>query len=370
MKTGRMDLVQLAQELERRRGAKKDYIIDTANVEAVPLDSSVSLVVPTKEGLVTLAANSLAHAQLAETVGIPKPYYDRMLAEEPQLLAENINKWLHKYPEPRLIRTLDGAARAVLSDRYRPLENEDLAEVVIPALLKLESVEIMSQEITERRFYIKAVDKGVIRALSDRGAHFGDGGHTIVERKASPAITISNSEVGYGALSVQVGLYDSFCSNLATFRERSLRKYHIGAKHALADGENIAALLSDETRRKTDEATWAQVGDVVKGAFDRVRFDGLCDKVEGTIADKIDGDVAKVITLSSKRFGLTETEGKSILQRLIEGGSATRFGLYNAVTRAAQDVDDYDRATELEAIGGQIIDLPRSEWQEVLKQAA
>lgn len=372
MKTGRMDLAQLLVELQRRRETKLDYLVNTGTIDVAVADQgsskSVALVVPTSQGVVTLAANSLAHAQLAEHAGIPKPYYDRLLAEEPELLAENVNKWLHKYPENRMIRTLDGTARAVLSDRYRPLDYEDLAEVVVPALLSLD-VEIVSQEITERRFYIKAVDKRVVRALADKGAAFGDGGHTIVHRSASPAITISDSEVGLGGVGVNVGLYDDFCSNLSFFKERSLRKYHVGAKHELL-GENIAGLLSDETRRKTDEATWAQVGDVVRGAFDRVKFDALVDKVEGTIADKIEGDVAKVITLSSKKFGLTEAEGKSVLQRLIEGGSATRFGLYNAVTRVAQDIEDYDRATEFENLGGQIIDLPRSEWQEVLKQAA
>lgn len=32
--------------------------------------------------------------------------------------------------------------------------------------------------------------------------------------------------------------------------------------------------------------------------------------------------------------------------------------------RAAADVDSYDRATELEALGWQVIDLPESAWRE------
>lgn len=373
MKTGRMDLQQLLVELQRRRETKRDYLVNIGKVEATVAETdkgkSLELLVPTEAGFEAVGVNGVAHGQIAEEAGIPKPYYDKMLKEEPELLTTNINKWFQKYPAVRQIRTLDGSARALLSDKYRPLDYEDLAEVVIPALLKLDSVEIMSQEITERRFYLKAVDKGVIRELADKGATFGDGGHTIIQRRASPAITISDSEVGFGALSIQVGLYDGFCSNLATFGERSLRKYHTGARQNLLAGvENIAALLTDDTRRKTDEAIWAQVGDVVAGAFDKDRFNELCGKVEGTIADKIEGDVAKVI--ANKRFGLTENEGKSVLQRLIEGGSNTRFGFYNAITRAAQDVEDYERATELERLGGEIIDLPRDQWQEVLKQAA
>jgi hypothetical protein len=54
---------------------------------------------------------------------------------------------------------------------------------------------------------------------------------------------------------------------------------------------------------------------------------------------------------------------------LIEGGSLTQYGLHAAVTRAAQDVADYDRATELEYAGGKIIELPKTEWK-VLSEAA
>jgi hypothetical protein len=31
------------------------------------------------------------------------------------------------------------------------------------------------------------------------------------------------------------------------------------------------------------------------------------------------------------------------------------FGLINAVTKASQDIDDYNRATELERLGGEIL---------------
>jgi hypothetical protein len=36
-----------------------------------------------------------------------------------------------------------------------------------------------------------------------------------------------------------------------------------------------------------------------------------------------------------------------VLKHLILGGSLTTWGLANAVTRAAQDAESYDRATEL-----------------------
>jgi hypothetical protein len=38
----------------------------------------------------------------------------------------------------------------------------------------------------------------------------------------------------------------------------------------------------------------------------------------------------------------------------------------NAFTRLSQDVESYDRATELEAVGGNIITLGRSEYRELV----
>lgn len=356
MKIGKT-LVELATEIERRANAKQDLVANTKNIEMATVGNAASLIVG---GDREFSLNAIAHDQIGTHTEIPSKYYDKMLKDAPDLLATNVNRWFAKFPAPRMVRTLDGTARAFLSDKYRPLENEDLAGAVLPVLMDL-GLDIMSSEITDRRLYIKAVDPKVTRELAKAGARFGDGGHTIV-RVNSPAITISNSEVGQGALSIQGGLYDRFCSNLGSFGEWSMRKSHVGGKHELV-GDEMYALLSDETRRKTDAAVWAQVRDVVKATFDRLRFDELCDKVEGTQADRIEGDVVKTVNLAAKRFGLNEGEGKSVLQHLIEGGSLSRFGLYNAVTRMAQDVESYDRATELERLGAQVIELPRSEWQ-------
>ena len=43
--------------------------------------------------------------------------------------------------------------------------------------------------------------------------------------------------------------------------------------------------------------------------------------------------------------------------------------MVNAVTHYLQDVEDYDRATEFEALGGKLIELAPNDWKE-LAQAA
>lgn len=355
MKNGKT-LVELATEIERRAAAKKDFVVQSKAIEMDPASSALHF------GTQWMEPNAHTHSQIAAYTGVPKLYYDKMRAEQPHLLAANVNTWMKAHDEPRMIRTLDGGARAFLSDRFRPMENEDLGEAVIPVLLDL-GVEVMSCEITDRRLYIKAVDQKVVKSIP-KGKHIGDGTHTIFETdELCPAIVISNSEVGAGMLSVQTSLFTKACTNLAIFNERSIRKHHVGQKHEITDG--LYQMLSDETRRVSDKALWMQVRDVVRNAFDKARFEALANKVAGLVDQKIEGDVVRVVDLAGRRFGANEGEKKSILRHLIEGGDLSRYGLFNAVTRTAEDIADYDRATEFEAMGGAVIDLTKTEWREM-----
>ena len=53
----------------------------------------------------------------------------------------------------------------------------------------------------------------------------------------------------------------------------------------------------------------------------------------------------------------------------VAGGDLSAYGVVNAVTHSAEDVEDYDRATEFEALGGKLIELSSSEWKEIAEAA-
>jgi len=369
MKAG-LNLVQLATEIERRANAKKDYVVatDAIRMEVAEGDAyekagikGNALVLADRE---TIGINDVAHRQIGDFADIPAKYYDRMKAEAPRLLADNVNTWMGRQPGKRLVRTLDGANRAFLSDRYRPLENEELAQAVLPPLLDM-GVEVVSSQITDKKFYLKVADRKVVR---DLGFQFGVGNHNITRTQCA-ALVISNSEVGFGALSINAAVWDHWCDNLAVFSQHSMKKYHVGG-NLLGDGaDNLMHLLSDETRKLTDKALWAQVGDVVRGAFDEAVFNSRVDEIMGLQECKLEGDPIKVVELTAKKFGITQGEQTSILRHLIEGGDLSAYGVYNAVTRASTDLGDYDRASEFEKIGGKLIDLSKSEWKELAKAA-
>jgi hypothetical protein len=249
-----------------------------------------------------------------------------------------------------LIRTLDGSVRAVLSDSYRPLDNFDLAEAVLPTLLGVEA-EVISCEVTESRFYLKAVTRRVEGEVKP-----GD----IIRA----GLVVSNSEVGHGSLRVEALDYRLVCTN-GMIREAAVRKAHLGRSGArgLDAIEDAREYFRDETRAADDRAFFLKVTDAVGAMFDPARFNTRLGQYRAASERRIEADPVKVVEATARRLTLTDGEKSSVLQHLIRGGDLSAWGLANAVTRTAEDVPDYDRATELEAAGGRVIELAPSEWR-------
>lgn len=92
MKEG-LSLQEMAAEIERQSRLKEDYLVDTRNLHMEPFGSQVYLHMYDKgsDVLEPLEVNQIAHRQLGTHLKIPAAYYDRMLSEYPDLLAQNVN---------------------------------------------------------------------------------------------------------------------------------------------------------------------------------------------------------------------------------------------------------------------------------------
>jgi hypothetical protein len=294
--------------------------------------------------------NKLANEQLARRLEIPIKYYDRMKTEAPDLLERNANHWLQANETDKLmVRTLDGNARAFLSDRFRPLDNYDLSESILPTLSDLQ-VTVVSCEVTEGHLYIKAVTEKVTAEVKK-----GD----VVQA----GIVISNSEVGLGAVKIEPMVYILSCLNGMISADMSMRKYHVGRGDS--DEGDLRQYFATETRMADDKAFWLKARDVVKGALNEAMFRKLVNRMKETQENKITGKPEDVVEEVKDLYNLRETEHSGVLQHLIKGGDLSQFSLMNAVTRASQDVSDYDRATDLERIGGDILELKGRSWEHI-----
>ena len=350
MKSGR-SLVDLAKELERQLATKKDLVVPSSLMRYQTDDAGHCTVkVEEPEGLESYGITDLARRQLAEKLKIPFAYFERMRVEQPALLDRNVNTWLQSEEERRLIRTLDMRVRAVLSERFRRLDNWDLAEHVLPMLQRLPDVRFESVELTETRLYLKVVTP---RVQCEVGP--GD--------LVQAGVAVSNSEVGCGSLAVQPLLYRLVCVNGLIASDRALRKTHVG--RAIESNEDSVLVFKEDTLAADDRAFFLKVRDVVEAAVSEATFRQVSDKLKQTLGIKLRGDPVKSVELLANRYALNENERSGVLRQLIAAGDLSGYGLVNAVTNFSQQVQDYDRATEFEGLGGKLIELAEREWKEL-----
>lgn len=292
-----------------------------------------------------------AHGQLAEWLGIPRAYYDRLRDVAPRLFQANVNHWLSRSESDRLLRTNSGTVRAVLSDRYRPLDNLDLLGAALPPLTN-RGFCVVSSEVTDTRFYLKAVSPALEREVA-----VGD--------PVQLGVVLTNSEIGDGALRIESLLYFLSCTNGMVIPEGRMRRQHIGRP---AGGDGIPArFVSAETREAEDRAVWFRVRDTLEGILTEEFLERLVLRLRAAREDGIESDPVKVVEVTAKRFRLSDEEARAVGTHFLAGHAGepqlTRYGLAQAVTQAAQAARSYDRASELEKLGGVIIDLPPREWR-------
>jgi len=343
MKQG-MTIQQAAAEIMRQSQAKADYLVNTENLhmetcDGVPtlrlLDGEIDRIEP-------LDILPTAHRQMGDYLGIPRKYYDRMLQENIGLLAHNVNTWLHRGPEQRMIRTIDGRARAFLSNRYRRIDNIDIAQMTLPIIQEIPDAIYESCNLSDDYMFIKVVNPKLTAEVVP-----GD----IVQA----GVVISNSETGQGAVCVQPLIYRLVCSNGMTVNEARTRRNHIG-RGSSAD-ENLL-IYSKETLEADDKAFTMKVQDTVRAAVDEAWFARIVDTLRDSTDKKLNtADIPSVVKLASSSFGITEAESNGVFQHLIQDADYTLYGLANAVTRYSQDVESYDRASKLEEIGYQIVTM-------------
>ena len=341
MKQGFKTIQELYQKLEEQRENRKDMIADTRSLVVNSTDGISTLSVSTGNDILSYSVSDVAHRQIADRLGIPFKYYDRMRLEYPDLLDRNINGWLQKNPEKRMLRTLDGRLRAFLSDRYRRLDNLELVDHVLPVIAQMKGCSIESCDITETHLYMKIINRTMKAELTP-----GD----VVQA----GFVISNSEIGLGALKVEPLVYRLVCKNGMISKDLAHKKYHAGRQ--VEDTDAAYELYSDETLAADDKAYFLKVQDIVSAAVDEARFNLTVDKMRVSMNVKTGNNPVKTVEVLGDKYILNKTERATILRHFIMSNDYTAFGLVNAVTRSSQDIPDYNRATELERLGGTLLD--------------
>lgn len=310
MKSG-ISLVEMAQEIQRQNDLKADYMLDTRSLRLEPFGGGLYLNAYDQSGdyaVEPLEVNAIAHRQIGTHLKIPAAYYDKMLEEYPELLAQNVNAWFQREPAVRMVRTIDGTARAFLSNRYRRIDNLDIAGIVLPVLQEMEGMHFESCQLTDSRMYIKVVNTRLEAEVVP-----GD----IVQS----GIIISNSEVGLGSVSIQPLVYRLVCSNGMVVNDAQTRRNHVGRVNEASENYQ---LYSEKTLEADDKAFAMKIQDTVRAVVDEVRFTRVVNMMrEAKDAPMNTAAVPGIVKLVSKDFHITDDESSGVLQRLIEGNDLT-----------------------------------------------
>ena len=346
-------LIQLKEEAQRKR----DFI-SPAPALMLHDDGRTLEIIGSDEGAgreaEVLQTTDLFHRQVASALNIPAKYYDLMQNQKPELLATNVNSWLGSRDTSYMVRTLDygtgQTARAFLSDRYKRIDNLEIAMAVLPIFMGDEQYEVVSCAVTPSRLYLKlSFHLKRFEVVPGDWVEFG--------------CIISNSEVGLGAVTIRPFLNRLVCSNGCVVNDFGERRHHVGRQaKALEDSYE---LYSDATVEAEDKAFLLKLQDVARATLDESRYPLIVGRLQEAALAPITGKVADVVELAGKSFGLNQSETESVLDYLIRGGDMSLYGLSNAVTRMSQEAESYDRATELESLGWDIVSMDPSQWREM-----
>jgi hypothetical protein len=322
-----MKLQALIEELERQKPLKWDQKIESSQLGMV-WDGSPKFQLNGRESL--FAITRPCHNQIAERLEIPVRYYSKMGNEAPDLLVENVNTWLKKGTKEVFIRGIGSSVRAFLSDKYRVIDHSDVLYCSLNELQAYEAeVEDCFLSETEMNLKVKS------NQLKDFVRHRDDliiGGLFLV-----------NSETGHRALRVEPRMFRVKCTNGMVIEEFLTRQIHLG------NG-------SDEF----DEVVYLSIRRSIKELFGR--FGEIIQILRETTEIKVRSP-QRVINSVVEHYKLSETQKENILIAFGAEPEHDKYGIANAISRAAQSEENWEKSIELERIGGKLITLPREDFK-------
>lgn len=370
MKTG-LNIGELIDQVQRRSLLKLDMLADTRQalrmVEMQEYPDHVALVVleQDRSELQRFSITDHAHRQIAAWLNIPWTYYKRLLSDHRDLVLAQVNALFEREPGTRMLRTMDGKCRAFLSDRYKRLDHDQVLAATLPKLYGKDSAlpahKVLAAHIDDDDMRIRVVwtDPSLVQDIGP--APRGNGRDTVL-----PGFEIGNGETGKKSLYERGFFYRDYCDNGCVFgvgdNAIEFRRTHIGGKLSTAGAD----ILSDDTKRKDDEAILAVMGDIMAALGSREFVQKMGDTLRALRTGESIANPVPAVQVLGKEVGLRESELDQVVRNLIDDGDLSRWGVLNAVTAVANTEDTpQERAFELEEIGAQIMTMQPSQWHRI-----
>jgi hypothetical protein len=287
-----------------------------------------------------LVPTDFAWGQIAERAGVPAPYLRELAVSTEgwrrRLASEILSRHYEaKGGERALVRSVNGALRGFLSDRYRRLDSRPLVEALVAETEKCGAIPF-DGTATETRVALKVIVPEVIEPLPGEFLVLG--------------AEWSNSDFGHGTHGVRAFFIRVVCLNGAT-RENLLKQVHLGARLA----ETID--LSDRTHRLDTATSVSALRDVVRGALGPARVETLTEQLRKAAEERVSSSslaarVAKSQPKSVVKSVVDAYDSEDVIN-LPEGKTAWRAS--NAISWIARHTEDAERRLDLERLAGALV---------------
>jgi hypothetical protein len=358
-------LADLADLLKQQHASKLDMVVPAGAMRAVggclQIDGTGEAVL-SPDGVTTgpgrFVPTGTCDAGVAEKLGIPVAYLRRTRQEHVELYDVNVNTWLADEPGRRfLVRALRdgvdpgraGIARALLSEKYRFVDNLDVLLAVLAGVRESgAAAQVTSCDLSERRMYVQIRSDDIAAYAPALLANYVSP-FTGAAGADNPVVfagfVVSNSETGHGSTSITPQLIVQVCDNGMTITRDAMREVHLGGR--LADG---VVQWSAATQQAALALITRQAADAVSTFLDRGYVERTIAGIETEAGVRV-GDVPATVKHVGSQLRFSEEQQATILDHFIDGRDRTAGGVLHAVTSAAQTQTDADTAYEMERAG-------------------
>ncbi|MBU1248159.1 MAG: hypothetical protein KKB70_05640, partial [Proteobacteria bacterium] len=251
-------------------------------------------------------------------------------------------------------RTTMGVIRAVLSDRYLPISNWDLARISYGLMEKWNQagkcpVKVYECDVSDTSMHLKFLSETpiVLGSLKDGSPDIAYGG-----------INITNSEVGASSYLVEPYMLRLVCEN-GMIAPRSIKQIHLGSKIEIG----VYKADTMQSINTTFALEFRDIFDSVMSPETSFFKDFTASIIRSKAVMMRDfGNVKDVATQISKNMDLHDAEIDKVLA-LIDFGDQTmrpddlgsQWALGNAITAVANCIPNMERKIELQRAGFEVL---------------
>lgn len=286
-----------------------------------------------------------AIAQFANKFDVPGKYLRESALGEPwqrQLAASIMQTHTENTEKQTLfLRAIDGEARALLSDKYKPMASAPIFLSFMEEAKRAGAV-TFDAHLSDLKAYLEVVHPELL-AIETPGngmVHIALG------------LQISSSDFGAGSLNVRTMFYQGICMNGA-IGKKQISEVHLGKRLKQDDFK-----FSDETMQKDLATMRSAVGDVARGAFTHQAITEHINLIKNASATPIDA-AKEIVKLPALKF--TKDEAELIERCLFKGdpedgvqGEMTKWKMQQAMTAVARDLEP-ERMREVQQLAGEYI---------------